>query len=103
MPPNVNRQVRLRARPTGIPQAEHFEIVEAPVPVAGDPDLPLSTALGVLGLNGLTAYFGLLDIGQPTDGETVLVSTAAGAVGSCAGQIAGILGCRTVGIAGGPE
>ncbi len=66
-------------------------------------DLPVSTSLGVLGLNGLTAYFGLLDVGQPKPGETVVVSTAAGAVGSCVGQIAKIKGCRTVGIAGGPE
>jgi NADPH-dependent curcumin reductase CurA len=66
-------------------------------------DLPVSTALGVLGLNGLTAYFGLLDVGQPKAGDTVVVSTAAGAVGSCVGQIAKIMGCRTVGIAGGPE
>ena len=64
---------------------------------------PISTALGVLGVSGFTAYFGLLDIGQPKAGETVLVSTAAGAVGSAAGQIAKIKGCRTVGIAGGPE
>lgn len=180
----MNRQVRLKARPTGIPQAEHFEIVEAPVPqprdgqvlvrnlylsvdpamrgwvnaaanysepvaigavmrslaagrveasrhpdfaagdlVSGwfgwqdyaavdvtaidrkvtDTDLPLSTSLGVLGLNGVTAYFGLLDVGQPRPGETVVVSTAAGAVGSCVGQIAKIVGCRAVGIAGGPE
>lgn len=178
-----NRQVRLKARPSGIPQAEHFEIVEAtvgepgegqivvrnhylsvepamrgwvssvgnysqPVPIGGvmrafavgrvtasrspayavgdvvtglfgwqelalvdassvqrrveERDLPMSTALGVLGLNGLTAYFGLLDIGQPKAGETVVVSTAAGAVGSCVGQIARLRGCRTVGIAGGP-
>src|SRR5262245_50730235 len=180
----VNRQVRLKSRPSGIPQAEHFEIVEAPVPdpsngqvlvrniylsvdpamrgwvsavanysepvavgavmrslavgrveesrdPAFDPGdyvtgmfgwqdyavvdaeaiqrkfdgsgLPISTSLGVLGLNGLTAYFALLDIGQPKAGETVVVSTAAGAVGSCVGQIARIKGCRTVGIAGGPE
>lgn len=179
----TNRQVRLKSRPTGIPQAEHFEIVEAPVPEPADgqvlvrniylsvepamrgwvsavanysqpvglgevmrsiavgrveasrhPDfipgeivtglfgwqdyavvdsqaiqrkvdaagLPISTSLGVLGLNGLTAYFGLLDVGQPQAGETVVVSTAAGAVGSCVGQIATLKGCRTVGIAGGP-
>ena len=63
--------------------------------------LPVSTSLGVLGLNGVTAYFGLLDVGQPRQGETVVVSSAAGAVGSCVGQIAKIHGCRTVGIAGG--
>ena len=66
-----------------------------------EPDLPLSTALGVLGMNGVTAHYGLLQVGQPRAGETVLVSTAAGAVGSCVGQIARIQGCRTVGIAGG--
>jgi NADPH-dependent curcumin reductase CurA len=64
-------------------------------------DLPLSTALGVLGINGVTAHYGLLQIGQPKSGETVVVSTAAGAVGSCAGQIARLHGCRTVGITGG--
>ena len=180
----VNRQVRLKSRPSGIPQVEHFEIVEAPVPdpsngqvlvrniylsvdpamrgwvsavanysepvalgavmrslavgrveesrssdfhpgeyVTGmfgwqdyavvDPEaierevggsgLPISTSLGVLGLNGLTAYFALLEIGQPKAGETAVVSTAAGAVGSCVGQIAKIKGCRTVGIACGPD
>ena len=66
-------------------------------------DLPASLALGVLGLNGVTAYFGLLDVCRPQAGETVVVSTAAGAVGSAVGQIAKIEGCRTVGIAGGPE
>ena len=65
--------------------------------------LPLSLYLGVLGLNGFTAYFGLLDIGTPKAGDTVVVSTAAGAVGSCVGQIAKIKGCRTVGITGGSE
>lgn len=180
----VNRQVRLKARPLGIPQAEHFEIVETrvaepvdgevvvrnlylsvepamrgwvssvgnysdPVPLGGvmrafavgrvaasrsaeygvgdvvtgmfgwqdyavidgskiqrrinEVDIPVSTALGVLGLNGLTAYFALLDLGQPKTKETVAVSTAAGSVGSCVGQIAKIKGCRTVGIAGGPQ
>ena len=181
---NINRQVRLKSRPVGIPEAEHFEIVSAPIPECGDnevlvrniylsvdpamrgwvsdvmsylepvrvgavmrslavgrvdvshnpdfrpgefvtgmfgwqdyasveaktiqrkvteTDLPISTSLGVLGLNGMTAYFGFLEIGQPKTGETVVVSTAAGAVGSCVGQIAKIKGCRTVGIAGGPE
>jgi NADPH:quinone reductase len=61
---------------------------------------PVSTALGVLGMPGLTAYFGLLDIGKPQPDETVVVSGAAGAVGTIAGQIAGIHGCRVVGIAG---
>ena len=58
--------------------------------------------LSVLGITGLTAYFGLLDIGQPKAGETVLVSGAAGSTGSFVGQIAKIKGCRVVGIAGGP-
>jgi NADPH-dependent curcumin reductase CurA len=178
----TNRQVRLKSRPPGIPQAENFEIVETPVPEPADGEVlvrnlylsvepamrgwvsavanyaepvaigavmrslssgrvvasrdaaykagdlvtgwlgwqeyacvrpqaiqrklppsgpPLSTSLGVLGLNGLTAYFGLLEIGRPKAGQTVVVSTAAGAVGSCVGQIAKIKGCRAVGIAGG--
>ena len=69
-----------------------------------NPDVaPISTALGVLGMPGLTAYFGLLEFCDPKPGETVVVSGAAGAVGSAAGQIARIKGCRVVGIAGGPE
>jgi NADPH-dependent curcumin reductase CurA len=180
----VNRQVLLKARPSAIPDAEHFEVVERPVPTIGDgqilvrnrylsvdpamrgwvsavanysepvaigavmrslaagrveeskhpefhpgdfvtgwfgwqdyaavdsravesrvteTDLPLSAALGVLGLNGITAYFGLLDVCQVRSDDTVVVSTAAGAVGSCVGQIAKIKGCRTVGIAGGAQ
>ncbi|HLU91913.1 MAG TPA: zinc-binding dehydrogenase, partial [Pedomonas sp.] len=62
-----------------------------------------SYALGVLGMPGMTAYFGLLDIGQPQPGETVAVAAATGAVGSVVGQIAKLKGCRVVGIAGGPE
>jgi NADPH-dependent curcumin reductase CurA len=179
-----NRQVLLKSRPEGIPEARHFELVESacpqpegrqilvrnlylsiepamrgwvnavgnysePVPLggvmrsfavgrveaSGDPDyrpgdivtglfgwqeyalvdaaaiqrkvtetdLPVSTALGVLGINGVTAHYGLLRIGLPKAGETVAVSTATGAVGSCVGQIARLHGCRTVGVAGGAE
>jgi NADPH-dependent curcumin reductase CurA len=179
---HVNRQVILSSRPEGIPQAEHFRVIETPVPQPGpgqllirnhylavepamrgwvnavanyaepvgigevmrsfaageivasaDPlwpvgtrvtgmfgwqdyavvapslidyrveqtDLPLSTSLGVLGINGITAHYGLLQIGQPRSGETVLVSTGAGAVGSCVGQIARLKGCRSVAITGG--
>jgi len=182
MTSQVNRQVRLKSRPTGIPQPDNFEIATAPLPDIADRqflvrneylsvepamrgwvsavanystpvgigevmrafsagtvvasrhpnyrdgdavmgmlgwqeyavsdgstitrkvkerDLPLSLSLGVLGLNGVTAYFGLLDIGQPRPGDTVVVSTAAGAVGSAVGQIAKLMGCRTVGITGG--
>ena len=69
-----------------------------------DPKLaPISTALGVLGMPGMTAYFGLLEIGKPQPGETVVISGAAGAVGSLVGQIAKIVGCHTVGIAGTEE
>jgi NADPH-dependent curcumin reductase CurA len=64
---------------------------------------PLATWLNVLGMPGMTAYFGLLEIGKPEPGQTVLVSGAAGAVGATVGQIAKVKGCRAVGIAGGPE
>ncbi len=80
----------------------------AVVPTQGvhkvDPNLaPLERYLGVLGMPGMTAYFGLLDTGAPQAGETVVVSGAAGAVGTVVGQIAKIKGCRVVGIAGGQE
>lgn len=69
-----------------------------------DPDVaPVQNYLGILGMPGLTAYVGLLDIGKPREGETVFVSTAAGAVGSLACQIAKIKGCRVVGSAGSEE
>ena len=66
-------------------------------------EAPLTTALGVLGMPGLTAYAGLLNIGQPKPGETVVVAAATGPVGSAVGQIAKIKGARAVGIAGGPD
>lgn len=184
MSDTINRQVVLASRPEGIPQAEHFRIVDAPMPApsagqvlvrnhylsvepamrgwvnaaanystpvgigevmrafaageivasmhpdwpvgtrvtgmfgwqdyaAVDPaviderigydDLPLSTALGVLGINGITAHYGLLQVGRPQPGQTVVVSTGAGAVGSCVGQIAKRMGCRTVAITGGEK
>ncbi|MBR9980678.1 MAG: NADP-dependent oxidoreductase [Desulfatitalea sp.] len=68
-----------------------------------DQDLPLSVYLGAVGMPGVTAYVGLMDIGQPKAGETVVVSAASGAVGSVVGQLAKIHGCRSVGIAGGPD
>ena len=69
-----------------------------------DPKLaPISTAVGVLGMPGMTAYTGLLDIGQPKPGETVVVAAASGAVGSAVGQIAKIKGARAIGIAGGKD
>lgn len=81
--------------------------VFAPGPLTRKVDLASTASpsnhLSILGPTGLTAYFGLLDVGRPVAGETVLVSAAAGAVGSTVGQIAKLKGCRVVGIAGGPE
>ncbi len=61
---------------------------------------PISTAIGILGMPGMTAYFGFLDVAEPNPGDTVVVSAASGAVGAIVGQISKLMGCRTVGIAG---
>ncbi|MDP6472108.1 MAG: NADP-dependent oxidoreductase [Pseudomonadales bacterium] len=86
---------------------QDFQVVDGAAAGFGLSKLPDGVtpemALGALGVTGQTAYFGLLDLGRPKEGETVLVSGAAGATGSVAGQIARIQGCRVIGIAGGPE
>jgi hypothetical protein len=83
---------------------QEFAVSDGSGVIKVDPSLaPLPTFLGALGLTGLTAYFGLLDVGKLKEGETVVVSGAAGAVGSIVGQIAKLKGCRAVGIAGGAE
>ena len=81
---------------------QQYTVVDRGLQVLPDGVDP-EAALSVFGVTGVTAYFGLLDIGQPKDGETVLVSGAAGATGSIVGQIAKINGCRVVGIAGSDE
>jgi NADPH-dependent curcumin reductase len=81
---------------------QEYAIAPGPALRKVDPSLaPISTANGVLGMPGMTAYFGLLDVGRPKPGETVVVSAASGAVGQIVGQLAKISGCRAVGIAGG--
>jgi NADPH-dependent curcumin reductase len=83
---------------------QEYAVLDAKEAVKVDPSfIPLPAYLGTLGMSGLTGYFGLLDTGQPKEGETVVVSGAAGAVGSVVGQIAKIKGCRVVGIAGGVD
>ena len=79
------------------------DLFDAPFSLFEDGGIQVSDLLGVLGATGLTAYFGLLKIGEPKAGETVVVSGAAGATGSVVGQIAKIMGCRVVGVAGGKE
>lgn len=85
-----------------VSRGDSGKVAYAPGVTRVDPSIaPVSTALGILGMPGVTAYFALLDICNPQAGETVVVSAAAGAVGSVAGQIARLRGCRVVGIAGG--
>jgi NADPH-dependent curcumin reductase CurA len=89
---------------TGLFGVQKYAISKGTQVVKVDPSqAPLERWIGGLGMPGWTAYFGLLEVGQPKSGETVVVSAASGAVGSVVGQIAKIKGCRAVGIAGGPE
>jgi hypothetical protein len=89
---------------SGMTGAQEYALVDASAVNKVDTDAaPLPVYLSTLGMTGLTAYFGLLDIGRPEEGQTVVVSGAAGAVGGTVGQIAKLKGCRAVGIAGGPE
>jgi NADPH-dependent curcumin reductase CurA len=88
----------------GITGVQDYAVAKAGAMTRVDPKLaPLPRYLGALGMPGMTAYFGLLDICDPKPGETVVVSGAAGAVGALVGQIAKIKGCHVVGIAGGPD
>ena len=88
----------------GVFGVQRYAVADASALTRVDTSLaPAPVHLGALGISGLTAYFGLLDVGRPEPGQTVVVSGAAGSVGSIAGQIARIKGCRAVGIAGGPE
>ena len=88
----------------GMLGVQHYAISDGRGVRKVDPDLaPIPVYMSALGMTGLTAYFGLLDVGQPKAGETVVVSAAAGAVGMVVGQIAKIKGCRAIGIAGGAE
>ena len=121
-----NHQFRLAARPVGLPKRTDWSYTEEPVRAPNDGEVLVKIAylsldpamrgwmndvksyippvyLGTLGMPGMTAYFGLLDVGKPQPGQTVVVSGAAGAVGMVVGQIAKIKGCRAVGIAGGRE
>lgn len=89
---------------TGMLPWKEYASVKADTVRKIDPSLgPVTTSLGILGMPGLTAYFGLMDIGNPKEGETIVVSGAAGAVGSTVVQIGKIVGCRVVGIAGSDE
>lgn len=101
-----SRSAKLRAGDTvqGVLGVQQYALAEPKDLLKIDATLaPIHSYLGVLGWPGMTAYFGLLDVGKAGEGDTVVISGAAGAVGSVAGQIAKIKGCRVVGIAGGPD
>ena len=89
---------------TGLLGVQEYAVSDGKNLMKIDPKIaPLPVYLGALGMTGMTAYFGLLDVGQPKPGDTVVISAAAGATGMVAGQIAKIKGCRAIGIAGGPQ
>lgn len=89
---------------TGLLGVQEYAVANGHTVMRVDPErAPLPVHLGTLGMPGMTAYFGLLDIGHPAEGETVVISGAAGAVGGVAGQIAKLKGARAIGIAGGAE
>ncbi len=90
-------------RVTGVLGWQGYATVQAKHLVPIPAEVPTTLAMGPLGMTGMTAYFGLLDVGRPREGEGVLVSGAAGAVGSLVGQIALLKGCRVVGLAGSDE
>ncbi|KGX91625.1 NADP-dependent oxidoreductase [Pontibacillus halophilus JSM 076056 = DSM 19796] len=96
-----SEQLEVGDKVTGFLEWKKFNVADGhTVRKIDDKIAPISAYLSVLGLTGLTAYFGLYDIGEPKEGETVVVSGAAGAVGTIAGQLAKLKGCRVVGIAG---
>jgi NADPH-dependent curcumin reductase CurA len=97
-----NERYPVGARVFGMLDWQRYAVRERGLRILPD-GVPPEAALSVFGTTGLTAYFGLLDVGRPNEGETVLVSGAAGATGSIVGQIARIKGCRVVGIAGSDE
>jgi NADPH-dependent curcumin reductase len=89
---------------TGLLGVQEYAVLSGDAVTKVDPELaPLPVYISTLGMPGMTAYFGLLEVGRPSEGETVVVSGAAGGVGGVVGQIAKLKGCRVVGIAGGPE